>query len=80
MCNTKFFQDCVYSKLGTLAAMSLVNGSASFRLFSPCVYNLCGMDAADLIAGIDEVPDCGVRETLKQARIITMVKELDATF
>ena len=75
----KFFQDCIYSKLGTLAAMSLVNGGASFRLFSPCVYNfLCGMDAADLIAGIDEVADSGIRETLKQVRIITMVKELDA--
>ena len=49
--------------------MSLVNGGASFRLFNPCVYNfLCGMDAADLIAGINEVPDCGVRETLKQVR------------
>ena len=36
------------------------------------------MDAADLIAGIDEVPDCGVRESLKQVRIFTMVKELDA--
>ena len=65
------FQDCVYSKLGALAAMSLVNGGASFKLFSPCVYNfLCGMDAADLIAGIDEVPDYGVRETLKQVRTI----------
>ena len=77
----KFFQDCIYSKLGTLAAMSLVNGGASFRLFSPwhCVYNfLCGMDAADLIAGIDEVADSGIRDTLKQVRIIAMVKELDA--
>ena len=43
--------------------MSLVNGGASFRLFNPCVYNLlCWMDAADLIAGINEVPDCGVLE------------------
>jgi hypothetical protein len=70
----KFSQDGVYSKLGTLAAMSFVNGGTSFRLFSPCVYNfLCGMDAADLIAGIDEVPDCGVRETLKQVRFIIVI-------
>jgi hypothetical protein len=31
------------------------------------------MDAADLIAGIDEVPDCGVRETLKQVRFIIII-------
>lgn len=56
-------------KLGTLAAMSFVNEGASFRLFSPCVYNfMCGMDAADLIAEIDEVPDSRVRKTLKQVR------------
>lgn len=43
------------------------------------MYNfLCGMDAADLIAGIDEVADSGIRDTLKQVRIIAMVKELDA--
>ena len=60
--------------------MSLVNGGASFRLFSPCVYNFCGMDAADLIAVIDEVADSDVQETLNQVRIITMVKELDAIF
>ena len=49
--------------------MSLVNGGALFKLFNPCVYKFfCGMDAADLIVGINEVPDCGVQETLKQVR------------
>ena len=61
------FQESVFLKLGTLAAMSLVNEGASFKLFSPCVYSfLRGMDAADLIAGIDEVPDCDLQEILKQ--------------
>ncbi len=47
--------------------MSLVYGGASFNIFSPCVYNfLCQMDAANLIADIDEVPNLDVRETLKK--------------
>ena len=54
-------------KLGTLAAMALVHGGASFRLFSPCIYNyMSGMDASDLIASIDEVPQESVRLFLKQ--------------
>ena len=53
--------------------MSLVHRGASFRLFSPCVYNfLCGMDAADLIAGIEEVPECSVREVLKQVKSLSI--------
>ena len=57
----------MYSRLGTIAAMSLVHGGATFRLFSPCVYNfMCGMDAADLIAGIDEVPQEDIVQILKQ--------------
>lgn len=56
-------QDCVYSRLGTLAAMSLVHGGTAFRLFSPTVFNfLSGLNAADLIAGISEVPDPSIRE------------------
>ena len=67
--NSVAYQVLTYFVLmyGTLAAMSLVNEGASFKLFSPCVYSfLRGMDAADLIAGIDEVPDCDLQEILKQ--------------
>ena len=47
--------------------MSLVHGGGAFRLFSPTVFRfLCGMNAADLIAGVDEVPDSSIREVLKQ--------------
>ncbi len=58
--------------------MSLVHGGASFKIFSPCVYNfLCGMDAADLIADIDEVPNSDVRDTLnKVGTIIDMCVEV----
>ena len=47
--------------------MALVHEGASFRLFSPCVYNyLSGMDASDLIASIEEVPEQSDRALLKQ--------------
>ena len=60
----------MYSQLGTLAAMSLVHGGAAFRLFGPTVFNyLCGLNAADVIAGISEVPDPLVRESLQQANL-----------
>ena len=63
-------QNDEYLKLGKLAAMSLVHGGAAFKLFSPTVYNfLSGSNAADLIAGISEVPDLCVREVLKQVSI-----------
>ena len=51
--------------------MSLVHGGATFGLFSPCIYNfLCGMDASDLIAGIDEVPQQEIVQILKQVSIM----------
>ncbi len=54
-------------QLGTLAAMSLVHGGASFRIFNETVYRfMCGNDAADLIACVSEVPDIGIRSILKQ--------------
>lgn len=62
------FQNCEYSKLGQLAAMALVHGGASFRLFGASVYNfLSGVPAANLIAGISEVPDMSVRVLLNKA-------------
>lgn len=56
-------------RLGILAAMSLVHGGASFKIFSPTVFRfLSGKNAADLIASIDEVPDSAIKEILKQVR------------
>ena len=52
-----YFQEGVYGRVGTLAAMSLINGGASFSLFSHTVfYFLCGCDAAKLHPKIEEVP------------------------
>ena len=60
----------MYSRLGMLAAMSLIHGGGAFRLFGPTVFNfLCGMNPADLIAGISEVPDPSLREILKQVSL-----------
>ena len=65
------FQDGVYFRLGMLAAMSLVHGGASFKLFSPSIYNfMCGWEASYLIVGIDEVPNSQIREFLK--KVITV--------
>ena len=56
-----------YSRLGMLAAMSLVHGGASFKLFSLSIYNfMCGWEASNLIVGIDEVPQCDIREILNK--------------
>ena len=50
--------------------MALVHGGASFRLFGATVYNfLSGLQAADLIAGISEVPDASVRGLLMKASL-----------
>ena len=50
--------------------MAVVHGRASFRLFGAAVYNyLSGVQAADLIAGISEVPDASVRALLTKASI-----------
>ena len=62
-----YLQESIYLRLGTLAAMSLVHGGAAFRIFGPTVFRfLSGKNAADLIAGISEVPDPTIRESLKQ--------------
>lgn len=54
-------------RLGTLAAMSLVHGGGAFRIFGSTVFHyLSGKKAAELIANIDEVPDAGTREILRQ--------------
>ena len=59
----------MYFRLGVLAAMSLVHGGASFRVFCPTVYRfLSGKSAADLIASISEVEDADVREVLKKVQ------------
>ena len=59
----------MYFRLGVLAAMSLVHGGASFRVFCPTVYRfLSGTSAADLIASISEVEDADVREVLKKVQ------------
>ena len=45
--------------------MALVNGGASFRIFSETVYRfMCGVNAADLIATVEEVPDAQTRHFL----------------
>ena len=50
--------------------MALVHGGASFRLFGATVYNfLSGVQAADLIAGISEVPDVSIRTLLNKASL-----------
>ena len=50
--------------------MALVHGGASFRLFGATVYNfLSGVQPADLIAGISEVPDASVRALLTKASL-----------
>ena len=55
--------------------MALVHGGASFKLFSPSIYNfMCGMDASNLIAGVDEVPQCDVRETYKKVISVLSAK------
>ena len=57
----------MYFRLGLLAAMSLVHGGASFRVFCPTVFRfLSGKSAADLIASISEVDDADAREILKK--------------
>ena len=57
----------MYFRLGELAAMSLVHGGASFRVFCPTVVRfLSGRSAADLIASIDEVDDQDVRDILRK--------------
>ena len=45
--------------------MYLIHGGASFRIFNETVY-VHGNNAADLIASIDEAPDIGTRNILKQ--------------
>ena len=56
---------------GTLACSHVISTwRCSCRLFSPCVFNfMTGVDAADLIAGTDEVPQSDIREILKQVNI-----------
>ena len=55
-----------------LAAMSLIYEGGAFRLFGPTVFNfLSGLNPADLIAGISEVPDSSIREILKQVSLAT---------
>lgn len=45
--------------------MALVHGGGSFRLFSHTVFKyLHGMEASQLTATIEEVPDEEVRDTL----------------
>ena len=39
----------------------------AFRLFGPTVFNfLCGLNPADVIAGVSEVPDPSIRKILKR--------------
>lgn len=57
----------MYLKIGKLCAMALVHEGASFRIFYPCVYRfLCGRNACDLIASVNEVPDIHVQSFLKE--------------
>ena len=47
--------------------MALVNRGASFRIFIETVYRfMCGVNAADLIATVEEVPDAQTRHFLNQ--------------
>ncbi len=54
--------------------MSLVHGGASFRILRENVYQfMSGKDAADMIVGIDEVPDIETRQFLLQVINIILI-------
>ena len=60
----------MYGRVGTLAAMSLIHGGASFSLFSHTVfYFLCGHDAAKLHPKIEEVADIACKDFLYKVGI-----------
>ena len=48
-------------------AMALVHGGAAVRILSPSVFNyLSGMKPSEIIVGLGEVPDAGVKEILEK--------------
>ena len=61
-------------RLGILAAMSLVHGGGSCRIFGKSVYRvLTGKNAADLVVCLDEVPDGMTKRLLQEARLFVSV-------
>ena len=55
----------MYGRVGTLAAMSLIHGGASFSVFSHIVFSfLSGQDAAKLHPKIEEVADATCKDFL----------------
>lgn len=71
MLMSRILQDGVYFRLGQLMAMAFVHGGAAVKILCPSVFNyLSGIKPCDLIVGIDEVPDAGIREILWKVRNI----------
>jgi len=57
----------VFFRLGQLMAMALVHGGAAVCILSPSVFNyLSGMKSSEIIVGLGEVPDAGVKEILEK--------------
>ena len=55
--------------------MSLVHGGAFFGIFGPTVFRcMTGKNPADLIAGINEVPDPHTREILQQVEFCSCIR------
>ena len=51
-------------------SMAFIHGGAAIRIIGPSVFNyLSGIKPSDLIVGVDEVPDAGVRDILWKVHV-----------
>ena len=62
----------MYTRIGILVGMSIVQGGSGYQFFAPSVYEyICGKDICELSPSVDEIPDYDVRQCVLKVCVAT---------